>query len=142
MIKVEKRPYGLYVTLSGDITPDQVRKYETDVNELWPPEAGPRSSIMDIRELLLPNTDALQMLMQFFPRAKENGLQRLAIIVKSPGIKARAIQLAFEVDRPDMIRFFDTSKTADWQVQSLDWVIHGFDPIDLPTDSTDKIQVN
>ncbi len=142
MITVEKKSHGFYVTFTGVITAEEIRAYEAQVNHLWTPADGPRSSILDIRELIIPHGNEMSMFIDFFHRSKESGLQRLAVVVKSPVLKARAIQLAFEVGGTEMIRFFDASRTPDWLEQCNDWVIHALDPIDLHTEDTGKIRTS
>lgn len=142
MITIEKKPHGFYVTLSGTITAEEIREYEAQVNRQWLVTDGPRSSILDMRELVIPRGNEMSMFADFFHRSRESGLQRLAVVVKSPVLKARAIQLAFEVDGTEMIRFFDASRTPDWLEQCNDWVMHALDPIDLHIEDTGKIRTS
>ncbi len=136
MYKIEKQPYGLYVTLSGNLTADDVVQWEAEVVRLWPPENGPRSTVLDVRALILPEKDVQSFMTSMFTRMRKQGLVKLAVLVASPVIKARAIQMAYQSDGADIIRFFDVSKTPDWQTECLAWIAQGANPVGLPGNRT------
>lgn len=124
------------------ITPEEIHQYEAEVNRQWSPADGPRASILDIRDLIIPHGNEVAMFVDFFHRSREGGLQRVAVIIQSPVLKARAIQLAFEVGGTEIVRFFDASKTPNWLEQATDWVVHNIDPMDLHAEDTGKIRIS
>lgn len=132
MYKVEKQSYGFYVTLFGNLTAEEVVQWEAEVVRLWPPENGPRSTVLDVRALILPEAEVQTFMTSMFTRMRQQGLVRLAVIVASPIIKARAVQMAYQSEGTDIIRFFDVSKTPDWQAECLEWISQGANPVSVP----------
>lgn len=139
MQKIDKMSFGLFVTLSGTITVDELQQALRECQQLWPTELGPRSTIVDLRALIIPQPDAIDFLTSTFYPTRREGLMKIAVIYDSPVIKARTRQMSFETGTTDIVRFIDASKVPDWHQQSLDWFEGGAPPTDSPTDPPHKV---
>ncbi len=128
MYRIEKTAYGTRVTFGGRLTADEAKQFAVELAGLREQLKGPRAVIVDIRSLLPPEPRVIELLNQAFAESKETGLQRAAVIVSSPVVKGQAIQIAFVAQVANDTRYFDSSKTSDWEALSLDWALNGVDP--------------
>lgn len=138
MQKVEKTEFGLFVTLSGTVTVEELQCALGECQRLWPVELGERTTIVDLRSLIIPEQDALEFITSTFYPLRREGLTKIAVIYDSPVIKARTRQMSFETRTADIVRFIDASKVPDWYQQCLDWFRGGSSPADPPTDPPHK----
>lgn len=130
MYKIEQTFFGYHVTLAGLITEAEARGYVGELQRERSSGHISQAAIVDIRELIPPESGVLEILTLPFQMAKEAGLQRMAVIVKSPVVKIQTIQSVFMWKTDDITRIFDTSKLDNWQKLSFDWAAHGLEPPD------------
>jgi hypothetical protein len=114
MYKVDTTPFGLYVTLSGTVSLEDLQQALNECQRIWPPERGPRCSIIDIRSLVIPDHQVLKFITSTFYPARRQGLTKVALIIDSPVIKARTKQMLFETGTTDIVRCIDALKVTDW----------------------------
>ena len=129
MYKIERTEYGFHITLSGLFDETEAIAYVKELSRLITEGPIPQGSIIDIREVIPPSPQVLEIFNQGFQLAKEIGLKRLAAIVKSPVIKNQALQLAFLTETDEIVRVFNVTKTEDWENFSYEWAAHGIEPI-------------
>ena len=142
MYKIERTFFGCHITLAGSITETEAREYVGELERQRSAGYRSQAAIVDARELIPPEPNALEILNLPYQMAKETDLQRLAVIVKSPVVKVQTIQSAYQWKTDDIIRIFDASKLDNWQKLSLDWAAHGIEPPDDITYDTGHINLS
>lgn len=128
MYRIDKTEYGTRVTFGGRLTADEVRRFSVEIVRIREERKGPRSVVMDLRSLLPPEPDVIELLNGTFQGSKETGLKRAAVIVNSPVVKGQAVQIAFVAQLADDTRYIDASKNPDWEARSVDWALNGIEP--------------
>jgi hypothetical protein len=129
MFKIERTDYGFHITLSGLSDQTEAGAYHEELARLIAEGPSPNGAIIDLREMVPPEPEALEIFNQSFRLTKKIGLKRLAAIVKSPAVKNQVLQLAFLAETDEFVRVFNVSKTEDWETFSYEWAAHGTEPI-------------
>ena len=128
MYKIENTYYGYHITFSGLMDEAEAMKFKEEVESILPTLRQPWSSIIDLQTWVPPESKVLMVLNKVEQLSREHGLQRRAIILRSPLIKAQATQLSFMSGTRDFERCIDASKVENWEEQAIGWAVHGLEP--------------
>lgn len=132
MYKIEKTPYGIHVVLGGNLDLAEVRKMFIERNRAIRAFKGRCSVLIDIRSLVPPTPDILEILQVGDSRPPCGTWGRRAMIGLSPVIKSRALQFLFQAGTDDCTRYIDASKIDNWEEIALAWIVDGIEPEDNP----------
>ena len=139
MFKVEKTPYGIQVTLGGNLDEAEVRAMWVERDILMSDIDGPCLALIDIRSLVPPTQAIIQLLQSSDSNPPCGTWGRRAMIGLSPVIKSKALQFLFESGTNDYTRYIDASKIDSWEEIALDWIVEGIEPDDNPLINSDEI---
>ena len=128
MYKIEKTNYGYHITFSGLMSEAEAVQFKTEVEGILPSLKQPWSSVIDLQTWVPAGPEILMLLHQVEQLSKNHGLQRRAIIVRSPVVKAQAAQLSFISETDAFERRIDASKVDNWEEQAIAWAVHGVEP--------------
>jgi hypothetical protein len=128
MYGIAATSYGFYVTFEGTLSESEMAQFAAELDSLRPGVQRGYSAVIDVRRLIPPEANVLDLLHKALVRGKENGVGRVAIVGSSPVIKNQAVQLAFLSDLESIVRYFNASKMTDWEKICFDWVINGIEP--------------
>jgi hypothetical protein len=141
MYKIDRTSYGLFIVLGGSLEEGEIKRYFSELRSVLTTVEGPFSAIIDVRTAVPSRPEVLRLFLEQLQWSKNTPCQRLAILGKSPVIKGQAIQLMFQSEMTESIRYFDTSKAANWEKICLDWVVKGIEPDYEAMPSPDRAQV-
>jgi hypothetical protein len=139
MYQMNRTFYGSRITLSGVVSLEEANQFAADVAEIRAVMPGKRGVILDIRSLVPPVPEVLEVIVRALREDSSHAPHRAAVIINSPVIRGQAIQIGFSVDVINAARYFDATKTENWEELSIEWVVNGVEP-DIPI-MTSKIQI-
>jgi hypothetical protein len=128
MYKIERKHYGLHVTMGGLYSPDEISIYVKEKERLIAEIDGHFSLLIDLRSAIPPDHADETLLQESQAKLKSWGLQRMAIIVKSPIVGTQARQIAISAAVKEQTRIINASKVPDWEEVALDWILYGKEP--------------
>ncbi len=136
MFRIDKTSYGYRLTLGGDLTVVETLRLKTELAAVIGGLRPPFGVIVDIRALMPIMPEAKVYLQECEQLAKDAGLQRRAVILQSPVVKAQVKQLSLLSKTDNIERRINASLTDDWEELALAWVVEGVEPSPaLGTDS-------
>lgn len=128
MYKVERAHYGLRLTLSGNMTSDEIRRWEHEVVDALHQLARPFGVFVDMRQLAPPAPENQGALKHAQIRARQLGMRRSVVIVDSAEVAAEFERIARQTGIYIYERYIDAIDDPHWEQRGLDWIIDGIDP--------------
>jgi len=128
MYKIEKKHYGLYVTMQSLYSADEMKTYLQEKDRMLAQFDGPFSIIVDLRSAIPPDKRDEQLLEENHAHLREHGLQRMAIVVDSPVVQMQAKQILSNAGIRDRTRIINAAKFPDWEERALNWVLYAIEP--------------
>ncbi|MFH1699666.1 MAG: hypothetical protein ABIE07_03680 [Candidatus Zixiibacteriota bacterium] len=129
MYKIEETYYGYHTTFSGVMSEAEALRFKSEVKTILSSQKQPWSSVVDLQAWIPAGPEILMLLRHVEQLTKKHGLQRRAVIVRSPVIKAQATQLSFASETNSYERRIDASKVDNWEEQAIAWAAHGVEPV-------------
>ena len=129
MYMISRTDYGYSIVISGAADESEARAFIADLVAARTSGYDPQGAIIDLQEMIPADPAVLDIYNQAFQMARQNGLKRLAVVIKSPVVKNQTLQLAFLTETDEIVRVFNASKTEDWEKFSYEWAAHGVEPI-------------
>lgn len=131
MYKLEKKHYGLYVTMRGLCSAIEMEAYLQEKDRMLGEFEGPFSIIVDLRSAIPPERRDEQLLEENHARLRERGLQRMAIVIDSPVVAMQAMQISCTAGVRDRTIIINAAKSLDWEEQALNWILYAVRPESL-----------
>ena len=128
MYTIQKKHYGLHVTMGGLYSQEEIKTYILEKEELMAQIDGPFSMLVDLRQAIPPDEQREKMLEASQARMKQHRLLRMALIVSSPVIAIQARQIMINAAIGDRSRIINAAKTQDWETKALDWILYAIEP--------------
>ncbi len=128
MYKLEQTDYGIKATVQGFMDPTTVTNLRSEFVLLLAQQDGPFSLLVDARDLIPPEPESANLLQDCEEMASKAGMQRMAIILKSPVVKVQMQQVGHLSGAGDITRHIDASKVENAEEIALAWVVDGVEP--------------
>jgi hypothetical protein len=126
--RVESTPYGFKIMASGLMNSAEAEELRGKLLSAIKEFGRPFSLLVDVRELIPADPDALDTIREIQTTTKDMNLERAAIVVSSPVLKNQAVRVSFGAATRENDRFIDAAGTPDWQEKALGWVEKGIEP--------------
>ena len=128
MYKIDKRPYGYRLTMSGHVNEQQIQEYITELKELLPNLPQKFGIMVDMREMI-PLTPDNQASLVASQKLVADRLTRSATIVNDNAIvKMQFRRLSKAGGVVESKRFIDASADPNWNKTAEDWIVMEKDP--------------
>lgn len=128
MFEFEQTDYGLKLTIRGALDPAEVARLKAGLDMLLATQDGPFSALVDGREFIPVEHEIAAVLQHCEEMAMAGGMQRMAIILKSPVVKGHVQQIAHLSGSASISRYIDSSKIDNAEQVALDWLVDGIEP--------------
>ena len=128
MHKIERIHFGYKLTFADFIRADEMLDWLREAEQLLSPQIGAFSVLVDMRDLKPLPSDAQQHLQKGQKLFKTKGMERSAVVLQNPVITLQFKRLATETGIYAWERYFDASKTPDWEAKATAWLTAGIDP--------------
>lgn len=125
MYKIETTSFGLHITIEGIVDKAEVNRYIAESKALVVAIEKPFSCIIDVRNLVPPVADVLRRFQQTERFLKNNGLERIAMVVLSPVIKSQASRIGMKSRLHEATLYIDANLHPDWEKIARVWVVDG-----------------
>lgn len=127
MYTIERKYYGLRITMGNQYAPDEIERYVKEKEEALREFEGGYSLLVDLRTAIPPNQEEAEFLRK--SQAKmDAGLIRQAWVIHSPVVRQRANQLVVTGPIKDRTRIIDSSASEDWEEIAMNWILYGTEP--------------
>ncbi len=128
MYKIKQRESGFILTLTGNITVEEMTKFYNDAkialdNLQKNTSFGCIVEMIGLEPLDMKSSSMLKIVQQYF---KLKGMERSAVIVDNPKIKTQLINIAVQTGIINYERYFDVSD-INYKKHAVNWVKHGID---------------
>lgn len=143
MYKFEQTDFGIRVMVAGLMGPDEVNCLKSEFVSLVAEQDGDFSLLVDATELVPPEPASKNLLQECEELALSAGMQRMAIVLRSPVLRFLVRQIAHLSGSASVAKYIDASKFDDPERMALAWVADGIDPEaeQVPTAGQDKTNV-
>ena len=128
MYTIEKKHYGLYVTMGGRYSPEEMKEYLMEKEQHISEVEKPFSILVDLRSALPPNEEDRTILKDSMALVRGKGLLRMAIILSSPVLGLQAKQILIDAEVDEHARIINAAKSPDWEELALNWIFYGTEP--------------
>ncbi len=128
MYTIERKHYGLHITMGGLYAPGEMETYVREKEKAIAAIDGPFSLLVDLRSAIPPDERDEKLLEECQARLTRWGLVRMAFVVSSPVIRIQARQLVINATVKDQTRLIDASKSPNWEELALNWILYGTEP--------------
>ncbi len=130
MHKIEKTSFGLWLSLSGEITLDEALQIKAELEVILKELKPPFGTLLDFRKMIPVQTEVKRMFQEFEQTAREAGLQRRAIIIHSPVVGSQVTQISHISGTDTIERQINAFVTEGWEEVAIDWITNGIEPTD------------
>ena len=127
MYKIERKAAGYYLTFSGLIPKEEMRRWVEDSRRALEPEAGPFGVIVDMTALSPVPPEVQEILVEGQRLYKERGMVRSSVVVNSAATARQFMGLAKTSGIYLWERYMDGSNRNCFAT-ALAWVKDGVDP--------------
>ncbi len=124
---IEKRPGGLFISFSGDLTLAEVQNWRAESAKFVLSYSEPFGVIIDMRGLRPLGTDVQTAFLEAQRYYCEHGMVRSAVIAPDRLVMMQFRRVAFDTGISAHERYFDGSK-AGWGGQAVAWVRNAVEP--------------
>ena len=124
---IEKRPGGLFITFTGDLTLAEISNWRTESTSFVMAYSEPFGVIIDMRGLRPLTPDMQSALIDAQRYYRENGMSRSAVIAPSRLLMAQLQRIANTTGLAQSERYFNGALNG-WAKQAVDWVRYGKEP--------------
>ncbi len=128
MYKFEKQDFGLKLTISGDLTEQEISGMTVELKSLVGAIRQPFSIFVDAREVMTLNQSVFHLLSECQRIVKDAGRQSAAIVVNSPILKSQGQRITLDSGSTEAVRFIYSDKTEGWEEVAMDWILNGIEP--------------
>ncbi len=128
MFKLETTTFGLKLTIRGKVDPSETANLKAELEGLLSRHDGPFSVLVDATELIPPDPESSTLLQECQEAALSNGMQRMAILLKSPVVKARSRQIAHLSGAADITKHINAATIGNAEQIALAWAVDGIEP--------------
>ncbi len=128
MYQIRRTEYGLHLTFSGHIQPEEIQQWLEDLQAQLPTLSGKFSVFVDMRHMILLPPDSQPAMRDGQNLAKQAGMVRSVVILADEVIALQFRRLAKQSGIIDGERYIDASTIPDWEQAGLDWILKGIDP--------------
>ena len=128
MYKFEKQDYGLKLTVSGDLTEQEISGMTDELKSLVGSISKPFSILVDARETITLDQSVFHLLSECQKIVQAAGRQSAAIVINSPVLKSQGQRITIDSGSTEAVRFICSARNADWEKVAMDWILHGIEP--------------
>ncbi len=128
MYKIEVTDYGIKIIFSGDLPPEDMKKWLEDSIKILKSFENSFMVFVDMRDLDILSFEAREYLVQGQEFYRFKGMKRSVVILNSDFTKMQFQRIAWKTGIYEWERYIDASNTPDWEQIGLDWIIEGIDP--------------
>ena len=128
MYKFEKQDYGLKLTVSGDLTKQEISGMTVELKSLVGSISKPFSILVDARETITLDQSVIHLLVKCQKIVQAAGRQSAAIVINSPVLKSQGQRITLDSGSTEAVRFICSAKNADWEKVAMDWILRGKEP--------------
>ncbi len=128
MYKIEKKPWGYYLTFGDFMTAVEMKAWVDESKTQLKTAASDFGVFVDMRTLkpLLPEVQAVMQEGQKLYKGK--GMSRSVVILASALVTLQFKRIAQESGIYAWERYIDSSTVAEWQDKGIGWVRDKIDP--------------
>ncbi len=128
MYKFEQTDFGMKLTLRGALNLAEMTRIREKLEFSVAHSEGPFSVLVDVSELIPPEREYTALLRDCQELGLNSGMQRMAIIHKSPVVKGQARQIAHLSGAAGIAKYIDASKVDNAEQIARDWLVDGIEP--------------
>jgi len=128
MYKIESMLYGYKLTFGGFIQAAEMRQWVKEAETALASQRGSFGVIVDMRTLKPLPRDAQEVMESGQKQFKMKGMQRSAVVLENAITTAQFKRIAQESGIYQWERYFDASKSPDWERKAVEWVRNAADP--------------
>lgn len=132
MYSIKKTDYGFELALAGILTVDEMEMFKSSLNKEMAQVYTAFRVIVDVREMITPTHDIIEMLGKCDILLREAGAERFAIIAYSPVVKSQAKEVAFLAGGDEIEKVIDARVVQDWRKVAMNWLLNGVVPETSP----------
>jgi hypothetical protein len=125
---LEQTDFGVKVVVQGTLDEAEVSVLKAEFAIMVAEQSGPFSLLVDATELVPPKESSLTLLQDCEELALSGGMQRMAIILKSPVLKAQVKQVGHHSGTVNVTQYVDALRTPNFEQVALAWVVDGVEP--------------
>lgn len=124
---IEKRPGGLFISFSGDLTLAEVQSWRTESMKFVLAYSEPFGVVIDMRGLRPLGPDVQKAFLEAQRYYYENGMVRSAVVAPDRLVMMQFRRVAFATGISAHERYFDGSKSG-WGGHAVAWVKSAVEP--------------
>lgn len=128
MFEFEQTEYGLKLTVRGALDSREVARLEIETERLVAGIDGEFSALVDCMDYIPAEREITAVLQRCEELALKAGIQRMAVVFKSPIVRGQVQQIAHLSGAVGISRYFDASKVDNAEQMALDWAALGVEP--------------
>ncbi len=125
MYKIRIASYGLNITISGRVDLAEVKRYSAELEVLFTRSSQPMGVLVDVRDLIPPTPEVLQVFQEVEEFVKRCGLTRMALVIASPVIEGQAKRIGLKSKLHDSTLYVDAIANPNWEAEALSWIKQG-----------------
>ncbi len=125
---VESTEYGLHLVFNGFVSPAEVAEMNREIERSVSGFHEGFGVLVDMRANRAFSNEVAELLKTQVGIVKQKGMARAAVVLQSAIMTLQARRITTESEATQMIRFIDSSATADWEKIALDWIKRGTEP--------------
>lgn len=128
MYKIEKTSYGFKLTFGDSINVAEMTNWVKEAEKALVGVNGKFGVFIDMRTLKPLDTSAQKEMEKGQKLFKGKGMERSAVVLNSPITTLQFKRIAQETGIYQWERYFDASKTANFEKSAIDWIKNAIDP--------------
>jgi len=128
MYKIEKKPFGYYLTFSDFIKADEMAQWVEDSKQSLINQHGDFGVFVDMRSLMPLPEAAQNHMVEGQKLYKQKGMQRSVVILNSAITTMQFKRIAKETGIYEWERYIDASTVDNWEAVGIDWLEKAIDP--------------
>jgi len=128
LYKIEKREFGLRLTLGGVISGEEMARWLNDLSRELTTVRSSFCVFVDMRTLAPLGKDGQVHIQDGQKLAKRCGMVRSVVILSSPVTTMQFKHIAMDTGIYEWERYIDASKYPNWEQIGMDWIEKAIDP--------------
>ena len=128
MYKIEKKEFGLRLTLGGVMSSEEMARWLNDVSRELTTVRSSFCVFVDMRTLVPLGKDGQVHIQDGQKLAKRCGMVRSVVILSSPVTTMQFKHIAMDTGIYEWERYIDASKYPNWERIGMDWIEKAIDP--------------
>lgn len=128
MYTLQKTDYGFYLTLTGDITEQEMEDWLQESYDYLKNQTDEFLLFVDMRDIKIISSVVKKLIIEGQKLYRGMGMMRSVMIVNDKFIKMQFQNIARESGIDQYERYVNSQEVEDWLQIGLDWIKKGIDP--------------